>query len=89
MLGLPGTNWNEKPQQEIESAAPARLAWRLIGKITHTFTHFHLTLDVYGADSPNGFRRGSSQQWIGLNRAQLPTVMKKAVELASNDIGDR
>jgi len=81
MLGLPGTTWAEKTQGAITNAAPAVAQWRRKGEITHTFTHFHLVLEVYAATAPKGFRRAPAQQWIAPQAARLPTVMKKAVEL--------
>ena len=93
MLGLPGGPWTEdraEEQQNIGRAfAPAKARWRRIGAVTHVFTHFHLTLDVFIGQSPKGFRRKPKQLWVAQKDAQLPTVMKKAVELASNNKGDR
>ena len=48
----------------------------------HTFTHFHLTLDVRTGVAPKGFRKTKDQVWIAPSNAALPTVMKKAVGLA-------
>ncbi|WP_425410987.1 A/G-specific adenine glycosylase [Hyphococcus sp.] len=83
MLGLPGTAWTPDKATDVFTAAPASANWNYIGKITHVFTHFHLTLDVYTAPAPKGFRRTAQQQWIAPAKAKLPTVMKKAVGLAS------
>ncbi len=88
MLGLPGAPWVEKHDDNPLAHAPVRARWVRAGAVTHIFTHFHLTLDVYVANGPKGFRRGADQLWIAQKDAQLPTVMKKAVELASNDKGD-
>lgn len=82
MLGLPGTPWAEELPDDTFVHAPVMAKWKLLGAATHTFTHFHLTLDVYIARAPKGFRRKSEQQWIAPGKAQLPTVMKKAVDLA-------
>lgn len=88
MLGLPGTQWAEALSEDIFAAAPAKPKWERVGDIAHTFTHFHLVLDVYAARAPKGFRRSNNQQWIAPEAAQLPTVMKKAVELALKSKGD-
>ena len=56
--------------------------WRRAGTVTHTFTHFHLELDVMTAQAPKGFRAGPDQQWLAPQTARLPTVMRKAVERA-------
>ena len=41
MLGFPGTNWDGAGGPE-----PLQANWHRIGDIRHTFTHFHLILDV-------------------------------------------
>lgn len=79
MLGLPGTAWTVGP---AAPAAPAKAKWRLAGVATHTFTHFHLELDVMAAAAPKGFRAGGDLCWLKPETARLPTVMKKAVERA-------
>ena len=82
MLGLPGTPWTEGAVDDARSAAPAKAKWKCAGEVTHSFTHFYLTLDVYVGNAPKGFRRNGNQQWIAPKAVRLPTVMKKAVELA-------
>ncbi|MEM9496090.1 MAG: A/G-specific adenine glycosylase [Pseudomonadota bacterium] len=79
MLGLPGTPWREAEERAPLDHAPAKTAWTLAGEAQHTFTHFHLQLDVFRGEAPKGFRRTSEQQWIAPSKAKLPTVMKKAV----------
>jgi len=79
MLGLPGSEWTAAAP---ESSPPANARWRLAGVTTHTFTHFHLELEVKSAPAPKGFRKSAEQQWIKPAEARLPTVMKKAVALA-------
>ncbi|MEO1137385.1 MAG: NUDIX domain-containing protein, partial [Pseudomonadota bacterium] len=85
MLGLPGTPWHEAASDDALCDAPTRADWRRAGEATHSFTHFHLTLDVYRARAPKGFRRAAGQQWIAPDAARLPTVMKKAVRSALNN----
>jgi A/G-specific adenine glycosylase len=48
MLGLPTSEWRERPYNEAEAAAAAPIAarWRDAGRVEHVFTHFALTLDV-------------------------------------------
>jgi A/G-specific adenine glycosylase len=81
MLGLPGSPWTEK-LGKATTYAPAATKWRRAGEVTHIFTHFHLTLDVHIGKAPKSFRRGRQQQWIAPKQARLPTVMKKALDLA-------
>ena len=89
MQGLPGTPWAESLDSEAISDAPTRARWRQKGKVTHIFTHFHLTLDVFVAHAPKGFRRAADQLWIAPKNARLPSVMKKAVELAQREQGNK
>ena len=84
MLGLPGTDWSE---EKTEGRPPADRTWRRAGVITHTFTHFHLQLAVHCAESDH--RPKSGERWIAPNEAKLPTVMKKALELALEHQGDQ
>ena len=84
MLGLPGTLWTEGSTGDAFASAPAKAKWKKAGEATHIFTHFHLTLDVYVAPAPKGFRPGANQQWLAPDEAKLPTVMRKAVTAASN-----
>lgn len=82
MLGLPGSPWQELSDGAALTHAPAPTAWEKTGKAYHTFTHFHLVLDVYTTKAPKGFRKKGNQQWVHPDKAQLPTVMRKAVEAA-------
>ncbi|WP_428407834.1 A/G-specific adenine glycosylase [Hyphococcus sp.] len=85
MLGLPGTEWKEKLSGDVFDSAPAKAKWKKTGEATHTFTHFHLTLDVYAGAAPKGFRKSVDQQWIDPEAARVPTVMKKAVGAAKTN----
>jgi len=80
MLGLPGTDWAGALPDDVFAAAPAPARWKAVGEAVHVFTHFRLTLDVYAAPAPKGFRRKSGQQWIDPAEAKLPTVFRKALE---------
>lgn len=83
MLGLPGTPWSAAASNDQFTHAPAKSKWTKHGAITHTFTHFHLTLDVYVGVAPKGFRRARDQVWVDPSKVRLPTVMKKAMGLAT------
>ena len=82
MMGLPGTMWTVNIASG-HSAAPTKARWKNAGMAAHTFTHFHLELEVYTAPAPKGFRRGAEQQWVGPDDAKLPTVFKKAVDVVT------
>jgi A/G-specific adenine glycosylase len=83
MLGLPTTDWRAKgwPEAEALSAAPAPAAWRRIGEIEHTFTHFSLTLEVYRAE---GAAADPDLVWLPFDRAlaETPSLFAKAIRLA-------
>lgn len=77
MAALPTTPWREEkwPRKEALRHAPARAPWRRLGAVRHVFTHFALTLEVYGAPAD-----AMGEGWWGAASA-LPTVFKKAAEL--------
>jgi len=83
MMEVPTTDWREQPWTDAEAiaAAPVPAPWRrLHGAVRHTFTHFHLELDVYAATV--GDTDGLWCPPDGLDAYALPTVMKKVVRLA-------
>jgi A/G-specific adenine glycosylase len=96
MAGLPGTDWAAGGGQAgdwpgaaaLAAAAPVQAEWRLLpGLVTQTFTHFKLELKVAAAETGGGPRgaAGGPRFWqpvAGLAAAGLPTVMRKAVQLA-------
>ncbi len=75
MLGFPGTDWDGAGGPE-----PLAADWRRLGEVRHTFTHFHLILDVLLAHTAASPIRGS---YTALRPSDLPTVMRKAYDLAS------
>jgi A/G-specific adenine glycosylase len=78
MLGLPGTDW----QATATPAPPFAAAWREVGAVRHTFTHFHLELAVAVADLPPGFAPPTgSFHPAAAAEAALPSVMRKALRL--------
>jgi A/G-specific adenine glycosylase len=70
MAALPGTDWTSERQ-----AAPTSL-----GTVPHVFTHFALELDIVTRAEPAG--EGWWQPLDGLVQAGLPTLYRKAAELA-------
>jgi A/G-specific adenine glycosylase len=77
MLGLPGDGWDG-----AGGSAPAEADWQEAGEVRHTFTHFHLILRVMVAPVPGPALRGEWQPRAGFRPADLPTVMRKAWDLA-------
>ena len=83
MLGWPGSEWRETVD---DPAPPLAANWEQVpGEVRHTFTHFHLRLTLYRADV--GFdaatERGRFLSRDTFRPSDLPTVMRKAYDLAS------
>ena len=89
MSEVPGSDWFGKSAEKFELAsaldhAPDGLKFRkLVGQVTHTFTHFHLVLDVYEATSTNSepMNKGWWSEQQSLKDEALPTVFRKVVEM--------
>ncbi|MEO5613616.1 MAG: A/G-specific adenine glycosylase [Cypionkella sp.] len=77
MLGFPSDGWDGS-----NLGAPFAADWQSLGEVKHTFTHFHLTLQVMTADSVANPQRG---EYMQLNPDDLPTLMRKAYDLAFPD----
>jgi len=90
MMGVPTSPWVEGKRISLKKSlayAPAKAEWVLRkGVVRHVFTHFTLELSV--AVARTGIRiRG---HWVALEKLPqeaLPSVMKKAVSLASGHEG--
>ena len=83
MLGWPGSDWTKGPPAE---APPIAADWHDPGgEVRHTFTHFHLRLALRLAVVPAGATpdRGEFHPRATFRPASLPTVMRKAWDLAS------
>ena len=83
MLGLPGDGWDG-----AGGPAPAGAAWLDIGEVRHTFTHFHLILRVQTARLDGPTTRGLWVPRAEFRPADLPTVMRKAWDLACRSVQD-
>jgi len=81
MMGLPGDRWDG-----AGGPAPAPADWQPLGEVRHTFTHFHLLLQVMVARVDGPVLRGD---WVPRNRlspTDLPTVMRKAWNIARDAV---
>jgi len=82
MLGWPGSDWGENAAEN----APLAANWKQApGEVRHTFTHFHLILQIRVAlvakhASPTV---GSFIAAQDFRPSDLPTVMRKAYDLVS------
>ncbi len=84
MLCWPGGEWTKTRPAETP---PLDAIWRDPGgEVRHTFTHFHLRLALRIADVPQDAEpmKGHFVDQVDFNSAKLPTVMRKAFDLASN-----
>lgn len=81
MLGWPGTDWTEAAPPE---SPPLDARWHDPGlEVRHTFTHFHLRLSLRLALVDGGTpTRGRFLPRQEFRPANLPTVMRKAFDLA-------
>lgn len=84
MLALPSGPWEEGFSEENWSSfQPAGFTGMLIpGLVRHVFTHFRLDLYVVKGAAPYNPALGQWVDVMKVREAGLPTVMKKAVELA-------
>ena len=86
MLGWPGTEWGDAPP---EVDPPIEALWHDLGaEVRHTFTHFHLRLSlkvakVAGDATPS---KGRFVPRDAFRPSNLPTVMRKAYDLASKTL---
>ncbi len=83
MMEIPSTEWAETKPETPQSAAPVEATWQpLKARVSHTFTHFHLELDIWSCTEalsdpalPEGDFRWISQS--ELDGEALPSVMRK------------
>ena len=93
MLEVPSTPWTEElPARDvIHGAAPFAANWvPLAGRVSHTFTHFHLELEVYLAALLNAPAAPDGCAWYAqadLPREALPSLMRKVLAHAAADRG--
>ncbi|MEO3417223.1 A/G-specific adenine glycosylase [Roseovarius sp. CAU 1744] len=81
MLGWPGSDWSDAPAP----APPLDAYWHsLTEEARHTFTHFHLRLQIEVArvEAPTMPSRGAFLPAERFNPSELPTVMRKVFDLA-------
>ncbi len=85
MLAWPSTDWGDAPQP----APPLDADWlRLEAEARHTFTHFHLRLAISVARVPPDATpdRGFFVERPDFQPSDLPTVFRKAFDLARADL---
>ncbi len=82
MLGLPTTPWRAERWSgaQARAAAPWPADWRALGEVSHVFTHFSLSLEVWGAEATG---TAPDVVWLPITQATAasPTVFRKAIDL--------
>ena len=87
MLGWPGAGWGDVAVEE----PPLEANWRDPGvEVHHTFTHFHLRLALRVAlvDQNTETPVGSFLPGVDFRPTDLPTVMRKAYDVAAAHFSD-
>ncbi|MHA1128786.1 MAG: NUDIX domain-containing protein, partial [Alphaproteobacteria bacterium] len=86
MLALPCSDWTEAQPTETP---PITANWEASETVRHTFTHFHLVLQVKTSrvDARETPSRGGFVQVHDLRASTLPTVMRKAYRSGSEALG--
>lgn len=78
MPGFPGDGWDGNGGD-----APLQADWRLAGAVRHTFTHFHLELEVRLARTEAEPVRGAFVPRLAFEPGNLPTLMRKVWDTAT------
>ncbi|ODA67256.1 putative A/G-specific adenine glycosylase YfhQ [Methyloligella halotolerans] len=88
MLEVPSTPWEGQQASAPLDFAPLEADWRKkVGLVEHTFTHFHLKLEIYAAEVAEGAALSVAAdpgrcRWVArrdLADAALPSLMRKVL----------
>lgn len=83
MSEVPTTNWNSNRDGMVGiEAAPFKANWETRKAIRHTFTHFHLELEVWTTCSEVAINDGWWSAMDEVAEEALPTVFKKVISSA-------
>jgi A/G-specific adenine glycosylase len=89
MSEIPGTLWTARIDGMTgKKALPFSAEWKRCGIAKHTFTHFHLQLEVWQVTHHERETTLETGWWVSqdqLMNEALPTVMKKAISVALPD----
>ncbi|MBN9063043.1 MAG: A/G-specific adenine glycosylase [Rhizobiales bacterium 65-9] len=89
MTEVPTSEWAaDFVRAPVEKLTPLKAAWRKTPEpVTHVFTHFPLTLDVYVARLPSTARAPEGMRWIGANEIAgeaFPNLFRKVLAAAGS-----
>jgi A/G-specific adenine glycosylase len=84
MMEVPSSAWSANPK----NAPPVKAKWQAVAqKVAHTFTHFHLVIEVRKARVAASIKLPKGDyRWISkseLSGEALPTVFRKVVKVAT------
>jgi len=84
MMEVPSTEW-AGGESAVGNAPNGSAGWKFAGMVKHTFTHFHLELDVVAAKYNRHVKIAEALdgEWIPLEKLAalaLPAVMQKAIK---------
>ncbi|GGA56042.1 A/G-specific adenine glycosylase [Pelagibacterium lentulum] len=79
MTEVPGTEW---VGEEKDANFPLKGQWKEAGLVTHTFTHFHLSLSVWSIQSDQALDEGWWACIDALDNEALPSVFRKVLKAA-------
>ena len=87
MTGVPTTNWTASQDGATgPDAGPVSGDWANCGTIRHTFTHFHLELEVWSAEIDQVAGAGWWSKPDQIAEEALPTVMKKVITAFAEEL---
>ena len=83
MTSVPTTQWTVSQDGETgTAAAPLNVTWTPKPGIRHTFTHFHLEMEVWMAETNSSPSDGWWSSREEISQEALPTLMKKVIASA-------
>ena len=83
MIEVPSSDWTVSGPTDVAAEAPVPARWTALGRrIEHTFTHFHLVLTLWRAETGDFSLPVGDYRWVGpedMQRQALPSLMRKVV----------